>query len=279
MAALDLFGLEGKRALVVGGGQGMGESSARLLAQAGCDVAIVDVLAERAERVAGVVQALGRKSVAIEADVLTDAGAVHAVAEAERQLGPIDVLVTIVGQALFTSILDMSPEDWDFDQSRNLRYFFLVGREVARSMVTRGSGGSMVCIASTDGMQGAPFHAAYGAAKAGLIQLVKTMAVEWAEKGIRVNCVAPGSISTPRLPDTEKHRQAMKDSLVPMEKSGTTDDIGKAVLFLASDMSAYTTGHTLMVDGGWMAANLFDARKMGIKQSTENRLAGVVKQN
>lgn len=279
MAALDLFGLEGKRALVVGGGQGMGESSARLLAQAGCDVAIVDVLAERAERVAGVVQGLGRKSVAIEADVLTDAGAVHAVAEAERQLGPIDVLVTIVGQALFTSILDMSPEDWDFDQSRNLRYFFLVGREVARSMVTRGSGGSMVCIASTDGMQGAPFHAAYGAAKAGLIQLVKTMAVEWAEKGIRVNCVAPGSISTPRLPDTEKHRQAMKDSLVPMEKSGTTDDIGKAVLFLASDMSAYTTGHTLMVDGGWMAANLFDARKMGIKQSTENRLAGVVKQN
>ena len=279
MAALDLFGLEGKKALIIGGGQGMGESSARLLAQAGCDVAIVDVLAERAERVAGVVQGLGRKSVAIEADVLTDNGAVHAVAEAEKQLGPIDVLVTIVGQALFTSILEMSPEDWDFDQRRNVRYFYVVGREVARSMVARGSGGSMVCIGSTDGLQGAPFHAAYGAAKAGLIQLVKTMAVEWAEKGIRVNCVAPGSISTPRLPDTEAHRAAMKNSLVPMEKSGTTDDIGKAVLFLASDMSAYTTGHTLMVDGGWMAANLFDARKMGIKQSTENRLAGVVKQN
>ena len=71
----------------------------------------------------------------------------------------------------------------------------------------------------------------------------------------------------------------MKNSLVPMERSGTTDDIGKAVLFLASDMSSYTTGHTLMVDGGWMAANLFDARKMGIKQSTENRLAGIVKTN
>ncbi|HTJ65643.1 MAG TPA: SDR family NAD(P)-dependent oxidoreductase [Alphaproteobacteria bacterium] len=279
MAALDLFGLEGKKALVVGGGQGMGESSARLLAQAGCDVAIVDVLGERAERVAGVVRDIGRKSVAIEADVLTDGGAVHAVAEAEKQLGGIDVLVTIVGQALFTPLVDLSPEDWDFDQRRNLRYFFVVGREVARSMIARGTGGSMVCIASTDGMQGAPFHAAYGAAKAGLIQLVKSMAVEWAEKGIRVNSVAPGSISTPRLPDTEGHRAAMKASLVPMEKSGTTDDIGKAVLFLASDMSAYTTGHTLMVDGGWMAANLFDARKMGIKQSTENRMAGIVKQN
>jgi 2-deoxy-D-gluconate 3-dehydrogenase len=279
MAALDLFGLEGKKALVVGGGQGMGESSARLLARAGCDVAIVDVLADRAERVAVVVRDLGRKSLAIEADVLTDQGAVHAVAEAEKQLGGIDVLVTIVGQALFTPILDMSPEDWDFDQRRNLRYFYVVGREVARSMVARGSGGSMVCISSTDGIQGAPFHAAYGAAKAGLIQLVKTMAVEWAESGIRVNCIAPGSISTPRLPDSENHRAAMKASLVPMEKSGTTDDIGKAVLFLASDMAAYTTGHTLMVDGGWMAANLFDARKMGIKQSTENRMAGIVKQN
>jgi 2-deoxy-D-gluconate 3-dehydrogenase len=279
MAALDLFGLEGKKALVIGGGQGMGESSARLLAQAGCDVAIVDVLADRAERVAGVVRDLGRKSAAIEADVLTDQGAVHAVAEAEKQLGAIDVLVTIVGQALFTPILDLSPEDWDFDQRRNLRYFYVVGREVARSMVARGTGGSMVCISSTDGIQGAPFHAAYGAAKAGLMQLVKTMAVEWAERGIRVNCIAPGSISTPRLPDTEAHRAAMKASLVPMERSGTTDDIGKAVLFLASDMSAYTTGHTLMVDGGWMAANLFDARKMGIKQSTENRMAGIVKQN
>ena len=108
---------------------------------------------------------------------------------------------------------------------------------------------------------------------------MKSMAVEWAVNGIRVNSVAPGSISTPRLPDSEAHRQAMKNSLVPMERSGTTDDIGKAVLFLASDMSNYTTGHTLMVDGGWMAANLFDARKMGIKQSTEHRLAGVVKTN
>jgi 2-deoxy-D-gluconate 3-dehydrogenase len=279
MAALDLFGLEGKKALVIGGGQGMGESSARLLAQAGCDVAIVDVLADRAERVAGVVRELGRKGAAIVADVLTDAGAVHAAAEAERQMGQVDVLVTIVGQALFTPIVDMSPDDWDYDQRRNMRYFFVVGREIAKSMIARGAGGSMVCIASTDGIQAAPFHASYGAAKAGLIQLVKTMAVEWAVHGIRVNAIAPGSIATPRLPDSEAHRAAMKASLVPMERSGTTDDIAKAVLFLASDMSNYTTGHTLLVDGGWIAANLFDARKMGIKQSTENRLAGIAKTN
>lgn len=273
MAALDLFGLEGKKALVIGGGQGMGESSARLLAQAGCDVAVVDVEAERAERVASVVNGLGRKGFAIVANVLEDAGAEHAVAEAERQLGGLDVMVSIVGQALFTPIIEMSPDDWDFDQRRNLRYFFAAGRLVAKSMIARGVPGAMVCIASTDGLQGAPFHAAYGAAKAGLIHLVKSMATEWAERGIRVNAIAPGSIATPRLPDTQAHRDAMKASLVPMERSGTTDDIGKAVLFLASDMSAYTTGHTLLVDGGWMSANLFDARKMPIKKSTENRLS------
>jgi NAD(P)-dependent dehydrogenase (short-subunit alcohol dehydrogenase family) len=276
---IDLFGLEGKAALVIGGGQGMGESSARLLARAGCDVAIVDIDRDRAERVAALVRELGRKGVAIAANVLDDHEAEQAVGEAEHALGRLDVMVSIVGQALFTPIVDMSPEDWDSDQRRNLRYFFVAARLVAKSMIRRGVPGSMVCIASTDGLQAAPFHASYGAAKAGLVQLVKSMAVEWAVNGIRVNSVAPGSISTPRLPDSEAHRQAMKNSLVPMERSGTTDDIGKAVLFLASDMSNYTTGHTLMVDGGWMAANLFDARKMGIKQSTENRLAGIVKTN
>jgi NAD(P)-dependent dehydrogenase (short-subunit alcohol dehydrogenase family) len=273
MAALDLFGLEGKAALVIGGGQGMGESTARLLAQAGCDIAVVDVERDRAERVAEAVRGIGRKGVAIVADVLDDDQATYAVGEAERQLGGLDVMVSIVGQALFTPIIEMTSEDWDKDHRRNLRYFFVSARLVARSMIARGKGGAMVCIASTDGIQSAPFHAAYGAAKAGLIQLTATMATEWAVHGIRVNAVAPGSITTPRLPETQAHRDTMKASLVPMERSGTTDDIGKAVLFLASDMAGYTTGHTLLVDGGWMAANLFDARKMAIKQSTENRLS------
>ena len=271
MAALDLFGLEGKKALVIGGGQGMGESSARLLAQAGCDVAVLDVERDRADRVAEVVRGTGRKGIAIAADMLDDTDSARAVAEAETALGGIDVLVSIVGQALFASIVDMSPEDWDKDHRRNLRYFFVAARLVAKSMIARGTGGSMVCIASTDGIQSSPYHAAYGAAKAGLVQLVMSMAAEWAPFNIRVNSVAPGSIATPRLPDTESHRAAMKASLVPMERSGSTDDIGKAVLFLASDMAAYTTGHTLLVDGGWMAANLFDARKMKIKNSIENK--------
>ena len=268
----DLFGLQGKAALVIGGGQGMGESTARLLAGAGCDVAIVDVERDRAERVAAVVREMGRKGVAIAANVVDDHEAEQAIGEAEMALNGLDVMVSIVGQALFTPIVEMTPEQWDSDQRRNLRYFFIAARLVAKSLIRRGKPGAIVCIASTDGIQGAPFHASYGAAKAGLIHLAKSMAVEWATHGIRVNVVVPGTITTPRLPETPAFRAAVQQSLVPMERSGTTDDIGKAVLFLASDMASYTTGHALLVDGGWMAANLFDPRKMAIKKSTENLL-------
>jgi 2-deoxy-D-gluconate 3-dehydrogenase len=191
------------------------------------------------------------------------------VAEAERRLGGLDVLVTIVGQALFTPLIDMTGDQWDSEQRRNLRYFFVVGRETARAMIRSGSKGAMCCIASVDGVQSAPIHGAYGAAKAGLRHLVSTMATEWAEHGIRVNAVAPGNISTPRLPETEESREVMRKSLVPMGRSGATDEIGKAVLFLVSDMASYITGHTLLVDGGWMAANIFDARRFAIKNTTE----------
>jgi NAD(P)-dependent dehydrogenase (short-subunit alcohol dehydrogenase family) len=263
----DLLGLDGKAALVIGGGRGMGESTARLLAASGCDVAVVDIDPDRARNVADAVTALGRRGVAIVSDIMDDVQAVEAVAQAESALGGLDVMVSIVGQALFKPIVDMTPDEWDFDHRRNVRYFFVAAREVAKSMIRRGAPGAMVCIASTDGVQGAPFHAAYGAAKAGLIQLVRTMAVEWAAHGIRVNAVAPGSINTPRLPETPASRAAMEASLVPMARAGATDDIGKAALFLASDMAGYITGHTLMVDGGWMAANLFDPRKLSVKTS------------
>jgi 2-deoxy-D-gluconate 3-dehydrogenase len=264
-----LFGLAGKSALVVGGGQGMGESTARLLASLGCDIAVVDVQAERAERVAKEVAKLGRRAVPLTFDVLDDAGAEAAVAAADKELGGFDVLVSIVGQALFVPLLDMTPEQWDSDQRRNLRYFFVVAKAAAASMIRRNRPGAMCAIASLDGIVGAPHHAAYGAAKAGLIHLVRSMASEWAPYNIRVNAVAPGSISTPRIPDTPQFREAMRQSLVPMARSGTTEDIAKAVTFLVSDLSPYVTGQTLAVDGGWTAANIFDPRRATINTSVE----------
>jgi 2-deoxy-D-gluconate 3-dehydrogenase len=257
-----MFGLKDKVAVIVGGGQGMGERSALRLAEAGCHVALLDVELPRAEAVAEKVKAAGRKALALKADALDDRSLTAALATAEKELGSLDVLVCIIGMAAFMPLLDMTDEVWELEQNRNVRYVFVAARAAARMMVARGKGGSIVCIASVSGIFGAPLHAAYGAAKAGLIGLVKSMALEWGEHGIRVNAVAPGVIETPRLPrlaDAAAEAEAMWP--IALKRRGNTDDIGKAVTFLASDMASYVTGHTLPVDGGWTSAFLLDPRK------------------
>lgn len=252
----SLFQLERKSALVVGGGQGMGESVAKLLARVGCGVAVADIVKERAEQVAAAVANMGQPSTAIVGNVLDETQARYIVERAEQDLGGLDVLVATVGQASFNSILDMTSKQWDQDHHKNLRYFFFIAREVARSLIARGKPGSMVCISSVGGIQSAPNHASYGAAKAGLMNLVRTMAVEWAPYNIRVNAISPGSIITPRIPATPERVERTRQGLIPAKRLGTTDEVGKAALFLLSDMASYVTGHTLLVDGGWMAAYL-----------------------
>ena len=262
MSEASLLGLAGKRALVIGGGQGMGESTAILLARAGCDVAVLDVVAERAESVAASVEKLGRRGIPIVGDVLDPSGIAALVKQADKELGGIDAMVSIVGAAVFGPLFDMTPDMFDQQINLNLRYFFFAARETARSMIDRGEteggkGGTIVGIASVDGQRASPMRGIYGAAKAGLISLVQTMAVEWAPHHIRVNAIAPGHIVTPRLYDTPQRAEGYSNSLIPMRARGTTDDIGKAALFLSSDLSRYVTGITLDVDGGLLAQNLF----------------------
>jgi len=261
MHALEsLFNLQGKVALVIGGGQGMGESSARHLALAGADVAVADLELGRAEQVAGMVRELGRRGGAFTHDVLVDSHAPRVIAKVVDRFGRLDVLVCIVGMASWAPLVEMTPEQWDLDQGRNLRYFFLYAREAAKVMLARDQPGSIVGICSVSGLQSAPQHAAYGAAKAGMTNLVKSMAVEWSPHGIRANLIAPGMIYTPRIAPTPEREAAARNGLVPMKRRGVTDEIGKAVLFMASDLSSYVTGQTLAVDGGWMAANIFEKR-------------------
>ena len=253
----SFFGLAGKKAMVIGGGQGMGESTSRFLARAGCDVAVIDVERDRAERVAGVVEEVGCRGVPIVGDVLDDAQIPTIVAAAESKFGHVDVMVSIVGAAAWGPLLDTTAEIWDQQLHLNLRYFFLCAREVAATMIKHGNPGAIVGIASVDGQRSAPMRGPYGAAKAGLISLVQTMAVEWAPRNIRVNAIAPGHIVTPRLYDTPERAEAYANSLLPVRQRGVTDDIGKAALFLVSDLASYITGTTLDVDGGLLAANLF----------------------
>ena len=253
----SLFGLSGKKALVIGGGQGIGESTAMFLAAVGCELALVDVVADRVDAVVEKTAASGARAVAVVGDVLDDAQIPILVAEAEAKLGGLDLMVSIVGGGVFGPLLDATAEVWDQQMRLNLRYFFLLAKEVALSLIRRDAPGSIVGIASVDGQRASPLRGAYGAAKAGLISLVQTMAVEWAPHNIRVNAIAPGHIVTPRLYDTPQRVEAYAASLIPMRARGTPDDIGKAALFLSSDLARYVTGATLDVDGGLLAANLF----------------------
>lgn len=253
----SLFGLAGRKVLIIGGGQGMGEATARFVARAGADVALVDIVTERAEQVAAMVAQYGRRGIPITGDVLDDAQITRIVAEADEKLGGIDAMVSVVGAAAWGSLLDTTAAVWDQQLHLNLRYFFLTCQAVAKSMIARGTHGRIVGIASVDGQRASPMRGAYGAAKAGLISLVQTMAVEWAPHHIRVNAIAPGHIVTPRLYDTPQRAEGYANSLLPARRRGSTEDIGKAALFLVSDLASYVNGTTLDVDGGQMAANLF----------------------
>jgi 3-oxoacyl-[acyl-carrier protein] reductase len=264
----SLFGLEGKKIMVLGGGQGMGEATVRLLASLGASVAVVDLEPERAERVATEVAATGAAALPFAADVTDDDALVAAIARIGREFGPLDGMATVIGMAAWSPLADMEMATWDTDHRRNLRYFFLAGREVARSLLAREAPGSMVCVASVDGIVSAPNHGAYGAAKAGLVNLVKTMAVEWSGRGIRVNCVAPGGIVTPRIPFVSDEVEQQSMGMLPMRRRGTVQDIAKAAAFFLSDMSPYVTGQTLAVDGGYVATGVFSPKGSARPQGT-----------
>lgn len=252
----DFFGIEGKVALVVGGGFGMGETTALHLAAAGCDVGIVDIDEARATRVADKIRALGRKATAIAADVLDVDSAPLAVAKLEQDLGPIDILATIVGQAEVMPALEMTAEVWDRDHSRNLRYFFFWSQAAAQAMVRAGRGGVITGVGSITGMISGPGHVAYAAAKAGMINLVRSLSVEFAPHNIRINVVTPGTIKTPRIEagkDFAAWDSLIKGSLIPQRRLGEPKEVADAILFLSSNMATYITGATLAVDGGFTA--------------------------
>ena len=258
-ATTDMLGLKGKTAIIWGGGQGMGESSALYLGRAGCRLAVVDMHPARAEEVAARLIAQGFSAKGIVADITDESEVERATDEAETAFGPIDVMVTIVGASHWKPLLDVTEEDWTRELDLNLKSVLYSARAAARRMLAAGRRGTIVAVNSVSGVTSAPFHAPYGAAKAGLINLVRSMAVEWGPD-IRVNAIAPGSIITQRLPKKASEDDA--DSpfrRIPLQRRGTTDEIGKGVLFLASELSSYVTGQTVPVDGGWTAAWLFEA--------------------
>jgi 3-oxoacyl-[acyl-carrier protein] reductase len=238
--------LAGRTAVVVGTGPAIGRASAVALAEAGATVACLDIDSDAAKATADVVRAAGGTAEAYAVDVLDRDAVRGTLADVVRAHGSLDVLVNVVGGSKWSLSAETEDAEWDGVIALNLRQQWVVAQEALKHMIP-GGGGSIVAIASVSGQTASTRHGGYGAAKAGLISLVQTLAVENAAHGIRVNAVAPGSIDTPARAGTGDDALAPK---IPLGRRGVPADIGNAAAFLASPAAAYVTGQVLTVDGG-----------------------------
>jgi 3-oxoacyl-[acyl-carrier protein] reductase len=241
--------LKGKIALVTGAAQGIGKAVTLLLARHGADVIVADVNLEKAEETAREVQSLGRQSMVVKLDVTRLQDVEATVETALQRFGKIDILINNAGIARDKLILRMTEEDWDAVLAVNLKGTFNCTKVVIKHMSKQRSG-KIVNIASVVGEMGNPGQANYAASKAGVIGFTKTIAREFAQRGINVNAIAPGYIQTPMtdaLP--EKAKEELK-RMIPMERLGQPEDVARAVLFLVSEASGYITGNVLKVNGG-----------------------------
>lgn len=249
---LDQFRLTDRLAIVTGAGQGIGRGIALTLAEAGADIVVADRNGETAADTAAEVRALGRRALPYEVDLRQSDDVAAMVQSAVQEFGRLDILVNNAGGGFEVPTLDISERGWEAVLRVNLNTTFNASRECVRYMQDHG-GGAIANIASSAGLHPTPRRAVYGAAKAGIISLTRSWAVEWAPYGVRVNAVAPGSIlSGPGVADIfgTPEQQAAVAAGVPLRRIGTPGDIAAAILFLVSDAASWITGQTLAVDGG-----------------------------
>jgi len=247
--------LEGKVALVTGAGSGIGQAIAILFAKEGADIAVNDIDAISARATAARVERLGRRAIIVQADV-ADAGEVGAmVSKTIEELGGIHVLVNNAGiPAHGPMIEEQTTEKWDRVVAVILRGTYLCSRRAGQWMASH-DGGKIVNIASVAGMISSPNLASYGAAKAGVINLTRSLAADWGKYKINVNAIAPGVIDTPLTRRTIAAWSTPEqiNQHIPLGRMGEAEDVAKAALFLVSDDAGYITGVTLPVDGGRVA--------------------------
>ena len=252
---LDTFRLDGRRALVTGGSKGLGLVMATALAQAGADVALVSRnLAECRAAADSVAAAAGRRAVAFEADVTRADDVDRLVEEVRQGLGPVDILINNAGINVRGPAEELTESDWDAVVGVNLKAPFLVARRLGPEMCRRGWG-RVINMGSILSVIALPGRAPYASAKAGLLNLTKVLALEWAGKGVTVNAICPGPFATdmnkPLLDDPEKYKAFV--AKIPMGRWGELHEIAGAAVFLASDAASFVTGSALFVDGGWTA--------------------------
>ena len=248
---MNPFDLTGKVALVTGASSGLGRHFALVLARQGAKVALAARRADRLEDLAQEIASFDGRALPVEMDVTRRESVAGAIEAAETELGPLDVVVNNAGIALTAPALKVEEEDWARVIETNLSGVFRVAQAAGARMAARGEGGSIVNIASILGLGGASLLASYSAAKAGVINLTRTLALEWAKSGVRVNTLAPGYIETDINRDT-LHSPAgeIMRKKIPQRRFGQPQDLDGALLLLASDASLFMTGSTVVVDGG-----------------------------
>lgn len=247
--------LGGKVALVTGGGAGIGAATSRLLAERGAAVLVTDLNEDAAAGTAAAITGAGGKAAAFRMDVTEEDQAAAAVQEAERRFGPLSIAVCNAGITDRVPALDMTRDAFERILRTNLTGCFLSAQAAARAMVAHGAGGRIITLGSVSGQFGGTGRAAYGASKGGIINLTRVLAMEWAEHGILVNCVAPGPTQIARTAHGPRQRNAFL-SRMALKRYADATDIARGIAFLCSDDAGFVTGHVLNVDGGFAAAGV-----------------------
>jgi len=241
--------LQGRVALITGGGSGIGRATALRLARAGADVAVLDLNLDGAKQTVTQVSALGRRSVAVEANVVNSGEVKAAAARVEQELGPVDILMNNAGVAWLVSFPDMTEEEWDRMLSVHVKGAFNCTKAVVEGMIAR-RWGRIVNTASIAALGGTGRSVAYATAKAGLIGFTKGLARELAPYGVTVNAVAPGFIDTPMTDTWPPELRAQRVASIPVGRVGLPEDIAEAVAYLASEEASFTTGQVVSPNGG-----------------------------
>jgi sorbose reductase len=253
MNTKGLFDLAGRKALVTGAGRGIGRVLALGLADAGCDISILEVDIDSARKVAGEIKALGRRALFFQTDVTSRSAVEKGFADTARQFAGLDICLNVAGVCIHQSAEDIPEKDFNFVMDTNLKGLFFCCQAAGKIMIPQRRG-SIINIASMSGtaVNVPQKQAPYNASKAGVIQLTKSLAVEWAPYGIKVNSISPGYTRT-ELVDMAADMFAQWESLTPMGRMCTPEELLGAAIYLASDASSYTTGSDLIVDGGYTA--------------------------
>lgn len=245
----DTLRLHDRVAIITGGAQGIGRAIGLRLAQNGAHIVIADINHKQAEETAQEISLLGRKSLAVTVDVSNFSEAANLGKTALEAFGRIDILVNNAGIARDDLFLKMKEEEWDAVIAVNLKSVFNCSKAVIRHMAKQRMG-KIISVASVVGQMGNVCQANYGASKAGIIGFTKTLAREFAHRGITVNAVAPGFIETDMTRALDEKVREEFISNIPLGRVGTPEDIAEAVLFLATDASNYITGQVINVNGG-----------------------------